>query len=57
MKKVIVTGAAGFAGCNLVEALLEKGYFVYAVVRPASSHNTRLHESEQLKIISCEMNN
>lgn len=53
--KVIVTGAAGFTGYNLVEALVEKGYFVYAVVRSESSHNTRLQESEHLKVIVCDM--
>ena len=51
MKKVIVTGAAGFTGCNLVEELLRQNYFVYAVVRPQSEHNKRLKESENLKFI------
>lgn len=55
LKKTIITGAAGFTGCNLVEALLERGYFVYAVVRPKSAHNTRLQESDHLKIIDCDM--
>ncbi len=55
MKKAIVTGAAGFAGCNLVETLLGKGYFVYAIVRPNSSHNARVQESEHLKMISCDL--
>ena len=54
-KKVIVTGAAGFAGCNLVEALLEKDYFVYAIVRPDSLHNSRLIETDNLKTIVCRM--
>ncbi|SFH76376.1 Nucleoside-diphosphate-sugar epimerase [Selenomonas ruminantium] len=55
MKSVIVTGAAGFAGCNLVEMLMKKDYFVYAVVRPDSAHNFRLLESNRLKIIECRM--
>ena len=42
MKSVIVTGAAGFAGCNLTEKLIEKGYTVYALLRPGSVHNERL---------------
>lgn len=28
MKCAVVTGAAGFVGCNLVEALIAHGYFV-----------------------------
>lgn len=55
MKHAVVTGAAGFAGCNLVEALLMRGYYVYAVVRPYSSHNSRLNDLDNLKLIECEM--
>ena len=51
MKKVIVTGAAGFTGCNLVEQLLKQNYRVYAIVRPHSAHNSRLKESDQLHTI------
>lgn len=57
LKKAIVTGAAGFAGCNLVEALLKKGYYVYAVLRPKSSHNARLREAKHLKVMACDMDN
>ena len=38
-----------------MEALLEKGDFVYAIVRPHSSHNVRLQESEHLKSIPCDL--
>ena len=44
MKKVIVTGAAGFTGTVLVERLVRLGYCVYAVVRPESEHNKRLRK-------------
>ena len=57
MKSAVVTGAFGFAGANLVECLLENGYFVYAVGRkkPTAAHNDRFKESENLKIIYLEM--
>lgn len=55
MKCAVVTGAAGFVGCNLVEALIAHGYFVYGVVRPKSQHNSRLAESNQLKLVTADM--
>ena len=55
MKKCIVTGAAGFAGANLVELLLKEDYFVYAVVRPNSPHNCRLQASPNLQLIQQDM--
>ena len=42
MKRVLVTGAAGFLGWNLVDFLLSHDFFVEAVVRPGSSSNKRL---------------
>lgn len=55
MKHAVVTGAAGFVGCNLVEALIAHGYCVYGVVRPGSEHNSRLVESSQLKVVMADM--
>lgn len=56
MKKYIVTGAAGFLGCNLVERLMGEEYArVYAVVRPNSSHNTRLAASQRLTIVPTDL--
>ena len=55
MKRAIVTGAAGFVGCNLVECMLAHGYDVCAVVRHGSAHNRRLLESEQLKLVYADM--
>ena len=55
MKKAVVTGAAGFAGCNLVEHLIRQGYEVYAVVRESSAHNRRLQESRCLHPIMLDM--
>ena len=55
MKKAVVTGAAGFAGCNLTEHLIEHGYEVYAVIRGNSAHNDRLKESEKLHFVTLDM--
>ncbi|MCR5772411.1 MAG: NAD(P)-dependent oxidoreductase [Butyrivibrio sp.] len=56
-RNVIVTGAAGFAGINLVMELLDNDYEVFAVVRPGSAHNARLEDlnNERLHIIPLEM--
>ena len=42
MKKVLVTGADGFIGSHLVEALLERGYEVKALSLIHISEPTRL---------------
>lgn len=42
MKKIIVTGAAGYIGYHLTKALSDQGYCVYAVVRPGSINNIRI---------------
>ena len=56
LKKYIITGAAGFLGCNLVEWLMqEEDVHIYAVVRPNSPHNTRLIESERLTIVPADL--
>ncbi|MBE5910030.1 NAD-dependent epimerase/dehydratase family protein [Pseudobutyrivibrio sp.] len=41
--RVIVTGAAGFAGYSLTRELLEQGHEVYAILRPNSKHNDRFY--------------
>ena len=42
MKKAVITGAAGFTGAVLTEHLVSTGYEVVAIVRPNSSHNSRI---------------
>ena len=56
MKNYIVTGAAGFLGCNLTERLMqEEDAHIYAVVRPNSPHNARLTPSERLTIVPADL--
>ena len=56
LKNYIVTGAAGFLGCNLTERLMqEEDAHIYAVVRPNSPHNARLTPSERLTIVPADL--
>ena len=56
LKNYIVTGAAGFFGCNLVERLMQEAdVHIYAVVRPNSPHNARLIPSERLTIVPADL--
>ena len=56
LKNYIVTGAAGFLGCNLTERLMQEGdAYIYAVVRPNSPHNARLTPSERLTIVPADL--
>ena len=55
MKSVIVTGATSFIGVHLVNLLLIKGYFVYAVVRPNSNNLLRLRSNPNLKIVPLDL--
>lgn len=51
MKKVIVTGANGFVGSNLVNKLANSGTFVYAVVRNETSDLSRITENSNIKVV------
>lgn len=55
MKKIIVTGAGGFVGKNLIESLIKDGFEVFAVLRPASNKLDKI-ESKLLHKIECDMN-
>ncbi|MCR4901249.1 MAG: NAD(P)-dependent oxidoreductase [Butyrivibrio sp.] len=57
MKRVIVTGAAGFAGANLCIELNKSNIEVLAIVRENSTHNDRLKNLENVTMINCDMDN
>lgn len=55
MKRVIVTGATSFIGVHLVGSLIERGYYVYALIRPDSRNKSRLPIDKHLNIVELEM--
>lgn len=55
MKKVMITGADGFIGRNLVQELLKNAYDVYAVVRDKASAEKMLGMDKMLHLIECDM--
>lgn len=55
MKRIIVTGATGFIGRNLIRKLLELDFFVYAIIRPGSSNRDRLAVAKNMKIIELDL--
>lgn len=53
-KSVLVTGATGFVGCNLVEALLQRGYRVTCLVRETS--DTRFIRRQGVQLVVGDIN-
>ena len=53
MQKVMITGATGFIGSNLVKAFSEQGILIYAVVQRETSLN-KLLKSENVIPIVCK---
>ena len=56
MKKIIVTGAAGFIGRHLVRKLAKTGADIYAVVRNVLVAERLLPDYDALHIIGCAVN-
>lgn len=57
MKKALITGITGQDGSYLAEALLEKGYQVYGVIRRKStpSYGNAEHIANQIKFVDADM--
>lgn len=55
MKKVIVTGANGFIGAELVKELTDHGIRVVAVVRSRNSNISKIKGLPNLTIVFCDM--
>ena len=55
-KKVLVTGAGGFIGANLVRALLARGDEVHVLSRPESSHWRLAQIKEKIKFHNTQIN-
>lgn len=56
MKKIIVTGATGFVGRNLIKKLLGLDYHIYAIIRPNSLNKSRLNDATNMTIIELDLN-
>lgn len=54
-KRAIVTGITGMLGSHIAEALLDRGYEVYGVVRPRSPLRNIADFSSRVKIIQGEL--
>ena len=57
MKKVIVTGATGMIGINLIKYLINNQVEVTAIIRPNSERKKYLDKLKNIKIVECELNN
>lgn len=55
MKKVVITGATGMIGLNLINYLLKKEIEVLAVIRKNSSRKSLLPIYNNLKVIECNL--
>jgi UDP-glucose 4-epimerase len=55
MKNIVVTGATSFIGTNLIKELLDRDYFVYAIVRPDSQKLSKLTINKNIKIVEIDI--
>ena len=55
MERIVITGATGFLGRNLAALFLEKGYEVFAVVRPQSANLRLLPTHPNLHVVQAPL--
>ncbi|SDW87710.1 Nucleoside-diphosphate-sugar epimerase [Lachnospiraceae bacterium KHCPX20] len=55
VKNIIVTGATSMIGVALIEAAINVGVNVYAIVRPNTTRIERLPKSEKVRVIKAEL--
>ena len=55
MKKILITGATGFLGRNILNRLVSQDNFIYVVFKPYSSNILKISKKENLKIIECDI--
>ena len=50
MKKILVTGGLGFIGCNLVNYLISKNYFIINIDKSSYSSNKKYFINSKNKV-------
>ena len=60
MKKIVITGAAGFIGSNLVDRLINEGFFVYGIdnlITGSLDNISHLNSSNNFDFINHDVTN
>lgn len=56
LKYAVITGATSFIGISLIKTLLNKDYYIYAIIRPNSFRKNILKNFKNVKIIESNLN-
>ena len=55
MEKILITGANGFIGTELIRQLSERGKEIYAVIKDVNEDVSALQVCANVKIIYCDL--
>lgn len=55
MRRILVTGATSMIGAALIKKLIENGDKVVAIVRENCTKLSKLPNSQQIEVVSCNM--